>query len=85
MTSILFLRAEHNTHYVLGGCIDNDDTNWWPHGRSSVVIMNYYYWISGLCQSSDILKKKKTQRSGNWICFRPQVKRWGITAQLGPL
>jgi hypothetical protein len=39
------------------------------------------YWIFGLCPSSFILK---TQRFGNWICFRPQV-RGEISTPLGPL
>jgi hypothetical protein len=24
-------------------------------------------------------------RFGNWICFRPQVKRLGVSTQMGPL
>jgi hypothetical protein len=31
------------------------------------------YLVSGLCPSSGILKNRRTQRFGNWICFRPQV------------
>jgi hypothetical protein len=31
------------------------------------------YWVLGLCPSSGILKNR-TQRFGNWICFRPQVR-----------
>jgi hypothetical protein len=42
------------------------------------------YWVFGLCPSSDILKNYKTQRFGNWICFRPEVR--GETPTLsGPL
>jgi hypothetical protein len=32
------------------------------------------HWVCGLCPSSGILNKLKTQRFGNWICFRPQVR-----------
>jgi hypothetical protein len=33
------------------------------------------YWVFGLCASSDILKSRKHGNFGNWICFRPQVRR----------
>jgi hypothetical protein len=45
------------------------------------------FLVSGLCPSSGILNTRaydKTQRFGNWICFRPQVRRGGDTL-LGPL
>jgi hypothetical protein len=42
------------------------------------------YWVFGLCPLSGILETIKTQRFGNWICFRPQVR--GETPNLlGPL
>jgi hypothetical protein len=42
------------------------------------------YWVFGLYPSSGILKHYKTQRFGNWICLRLQVK--GETSTLlGPL
>jgi hypothetical protein len=31
-----------------------------------------FYWVSGLCLQFSI---SKTTRSGNWIFFRPKVKR----------
>jgi hypothetical protein len=47
------------------------------------IIQNY--WVSGLCPSSGLLETSKTQRFGNWICFRPQVREEKTPAQLGPL
>jgi hypothetical protein len=42
------------------------------------------FWVSGLYPSSGI--SRNTLRFGNWICFRPQVKKVGrVPAQLGPL
>jgi hypothetical protein len=42
------------------------------------------YQVFGLCPSSSVLKNLRTQRFGNWICFRPQVG--GKTpSQLGTL
>jgi hypothetical protein len=34
------------------------------------------YWVFGLCPSSGFFlnTNEKTQRFGNWICFRPQVR-----------
>jgi hypothetical protein len=29
------------------------------------------YWVFGLCSSSGILKHRRTQHFGNFICFRP--------------
>jgi hypothetical protein len=56
-----------------------------------IIIISYYgvltmvyntqsYWIFGLCPSSDFEITKKTQRFGNWICFRPQVREdaWSV-------
>jgi hypothetical protein len=43
------------------------------------------YWIVGLFPSSSILKNRKTQRFGNWICFHPQVRGQEAPTQLGPL
>jgi hypothetical protein len=43
------------------------------------------YWVFGLCPSSGFFlnKNEKTQRFGNWICFRPQVRE--DTYSVGPL
>jgi hypothetical protein len=43
------------------------------------------YWVFGLCPSSGILKNRRTQHFGNWICFRPQVRGQETPTQLGPL
>jgi hypothetical protein len=43
------------------------------------------YWVFELCSSSGILKNRRTQRFGNWICFRPQVRGQETPTQLGPL
>jgi hypothetical protein len=43
------------------------------------------YWGFGLCPSSGILKNRRTQRFGKWICFRPQVSGQETPTQLGPL
>jgi hypothetical protein len=43
------------------------------------------YWVFGLRPSSGILKNRRTQRFGNWICFRPQVRGQETPTQLGPL
>jgi hypothetical protein len=43
------------------------------------------YWVFGLCPSSGILKNRRTQRFGSWICFRPQVRGQETPTQLGPL
>jgi hypothetical protein len=32
------------------------------------------YWGFGLCPSSGIKERTRTQRFGNWICFHPQKK-----------
>jgi hypothetical protein len=34
------------------------------------------YWVFGLCPSSGFFlnNNEKTQRFGNWICLRPQVR-----------
>jgi hypothetical protein len=32
------------------------------------------YWVIEPCPSSGILRKQKTERFGNWIYFRPQVR-----------
>jgi hypothetical protein len=45
-----------------------------------MVYITWNYWVFGPGPSSGILK---TQRFGNWICFRPQVG-WG-DALLCPL
>jgi hypothetical protein len=44
------------------------------------------YWVFGLCPSSGFFlnNNEKTQRFGNWICFRTQVKGETPTL-LGPL
>jgi hypothetical protein len=43
------------------------------------------YWVFGLFPSSGILGTRKTQRFGNWICFRPQVRGEETPTLLGPL
>jgi hypothetical protein len=43
------------------------------------------YWVFGLCPSSGILRNRTTQRFGNWICFRPQVRGQETSTHLGPL
>jgi hypothetical protein len=40
------------------------------------------HWVFGLCPSPVILGNRK--RFGNWMCFRPQVRRETPTL-LGPL
>jgi hypothetical protein len=47
--------------------------------------INQDYWVSGLCPSSGILNNRRTQRFGNWICFRPQVRWQETPTQLTPL
>jgi hypothetical protein len=46
--------------------------------NSAAVYYYYYtqkYWVFGLCPSSGYFLNNngKTQRFGNWICFRPQL------------
>jgi hypothetical protein len=38
-----------------------------------MVYNSQNYWVFGLCPSSGTIEIYKTQRFGNWICFRPQV------------
>jgi hypothetical protein len=39
----------------------------------TMVYNTQRYWVFGLCPSSGF-KLLKSQRFGNWICFRPQVR-----------
>jgi hypothetical protein len=32
------------------------------------------YWVSGVHSPYGVVNNEKTQRFGNWICFRLQVK-----------
>jgi hypothetical protein len=42
----------------------------------TMVYNTQRYWVFGLRPSSGFFlnKNEKTQRFGNWICFRPQVR-----------
>jgi hypothetical protein len=64
---------------VLGTCF----TLVHSKGVLTVVYDSRDYWVLGLRPSSGILEASQ-HNLGNWICFRPQVKRETFTL-LGPL
>jgi hypothetical protein len=43
------------------------------------------YCVFVLFPSAGILKNRRTQSFGNWICFRPQVRGQETSTQFGPL
>jgi hypothetical protein len=51
-----------------------------------LCILNWIlnYWVSGLPSIVWNSKHKETQRLGNWICFRPQVRGGETPTLLGP-
>jgi hypothetical protein len=51
----------------------------------TMVYNTQRYCVLGLCPSSGFFlnNNEKTQRFGNWICFRPQVRE--DTFSVGPL
>jgi hypothetical protein len=42
-------------------------------------------WVYELCPSFGIINNYGTQRFGNWVCFRPQVRGEKTPTLLGSL
>jgi hypothetical protein len=63
-----------HTAQCLQRCVRNFRAGTCRFQRSLTAVYNLRnHCVSGLCQSSGILKAKKTQRFGNWISCRPLV------------